>query len=89
MTEITRSAALVAEISEGSREQATGFGEVSQGLSQMDDVTQKKAASAEECAASAEQLSSQARHLYGLLSQFKIAGGEEMALLSDPIGLLE
>ena len=79
MAEITRSAALVAEISEGSREQATGYGEISQGLSQVDDVTQKNTASAEECAASAEQLAAHAQHLYQLLSRFRTS---ETALLS-------
>ncbi len=77
MAEITCGAALVAEISEGSRQQARGYGEVSQGLAQLDEVTQKKAASAEECAASAEQLSAQARHLFRLLSRFRITAEDK------------
>ncbi len=77
MGEITRGAALVAEISEGSRQQARGYGEVSQGLTLLDEVTQKKAASAEESAASAEQLAAQARHLFLLLSRFRMTVEDE------------
>jgi len=51
---------LVDEISVASKEQTTGFVQISQAISQMDAVTQQNAATAEESAAAAEELSGQA-----------------------------
>ena len=49
---------LVGEISVASLEQARGIGEVGRAITQVDQVTQRTAANAEEIASSAEQLSS-------------------------------
>lgn len=51
---------LVAEIATASHEQNQGLGQVSVAVTQMDQVTQSNAASAEETAAASEQLSAQA-----------------------------
>jgi methyl-accepting chemotaxis protein len=51
---------LVVEIATASTEQNQGIGQVTQAVSQMDQVTQKNAASAEESASAAEELNAQA-----------------------------
>src|SRR5690242_7170922 len=48
---------LVGEVNLGSREQSRGIEQISKAGTQMDEVTQRTAASAEECAATAEELS--------------------------------
>ncbi len=71
---VTKVTDLVGEIAAASNEQAEGIAQVNQGLTQIDQVTQQNTASAEEGAAAAEELSSQAVHLTGLMSQFKVKG---------------
>ena len=51
---------LVVEIATASTEQNQGIGQVTQAVAQMDQVTQKNAASAEESASAAEELNAQA-----------------------------
>ncbi|MBU0479969.1 MAG: hypothetical protein KKG47_02585 [Proteobacteria bacterium] len=50
---------LVGEISAASKEQSTGFSEIGKAISQMDEVTQRNSATAEESAAAAEELNAQ------------------------------
>ena len=69
---ITRVSALVEEITLASRNQANGFDEVNNGLSQIDQVTQSNTATAEESAAAAEELSSQSAEMRDLLARFKL-----------------
>jgi aerotaxis receptor len=57
---IRKVAALVAEISHASSEQATGMGQVNEAVSQLDSLTQQNAAMVEELSASAASLSQQA-----------------------------
>jgi methyl-accepting chemotaxis protein len=67
---------LIAEIAAASSEQANGIGQVNTAVTQMDQVTQANAASAEECAAAAEQLSSQAEQLSGVVGELvALVGG--------------
>ena len=68
---ITKAADLVAEIAAASNEQALGVAEVSQGLEQIDDVTQQNSAHAEETASAAEALLVQARDLQDMLARFR------------------
>ncbi|MDL2226514.1 methyl-accepting chemotaxis protein [Deltaproteobacteria bacterium OttesenSCG-928-M10] len=56
-------AELLAEVSEASKEQSQGIGQITTAMSEMDKVTQSNAASAEESASAAGQLSLQAHHL--------------------------
>jgi methyl-accepting chemotaxis protein len=62
--EVTHSAGkvaeLVSEIAAASSEQAQGIDQVNQAMSQMDSVTQRNAANAEETASASEELNSQA-----------------------------
>jgi len=60
---------LVAEIATASAEQTQGVEQVNTAVSQMDQVTQSNAASAEESAAAAEELNAQAAELEGLVGQ--------------------
>jgi methyl-accepting chemotaxis protein len=56
--------ALVAEIATASQEQTQGIGQVNSAVSQMDQVTQSNAGSAEETAAAAEELNAQAQVMH-------------------------
>lgn len=63
---------LIAEIAASSREQATGIEQINQGLAQVDEVTQRTTASAEESAATAEQLSGQATLMQQMIGRFTL-----------------
>ena len=63
---------LVGKIAAASSEQFEGLNQVSQGLSQVDQVTQQNTASSEETAAAAEELSSQSASLLLMLQRFKV-----------------
>ncbi|WP_027189173.1 methyl-accepting chemotaxis protein [Paucidesulfovibrio longus] len=65
-------AALVADISDASDRQAQGVQQVSDGLNQIDAVTQRNTANAEETASAAEELSAQSTELRGLMHRFKV-----------------
>jgi len=60
---------LVGEVSAASKEQHKGVQQITQAVSQMDQVTQGNAASAEETSAAAEELSAQAQSLAGIVAQ--------------------
>ena len=63
---------LMDEISVASTEQAQGLAQVNTGLGQIDQVTQRNTATAEESAAASEELSQQARHLQNMLPGFMV-----------------
>ncbi|MDR2171036.1 MAG: methyl-accepting chemotaxis protein [Planctomycetaceae bacterium] len=65
-------AALLGDIAKASTEQAQGVAQVSQGLHQIDSVTQQNTANAEETASVSNQMSGQAAELQKLIAQFKI-----------------
>jgi methyl-accepting chemotaxis protein len=77
VSNVVKTADLIAEIATASTEQAQGITQVSQGLSQIDQVTQRTTASAEQTAASAEELSSNAAQLRQLLGRFRIDAGQQ------------
>lgn len=54
---------MIAEIAAASHEQTAGIGQVNQALANMDDITQRNAALAEEASANSENLSSQAQSM--------------------------
>ena len=67
---------LVAEIDAASSEQAQGIGQINTAMTQMDQVTQSNAASAEESASAAEELSAQAEELRRMVGDLQaIVGG--------------
>lgn len=72
VNQVTKVTDLVGEIDVASKEQAQGIGQINEGLSQIDKVTQSNTASAEETAASAEELSGQSSRLKEMLGKFKL-----------------
>ena len=70
--EVTWVTELVEEIANASSEQAHGISQVKQGLSQIESVTQRNMANAEESAAASEELSSQANHAQQMLKFFSL-----------------
>ncbi|MBI3636247.1 MAG: HAMP domain-containing protein [Candidatus Rokubacteria bacterium] len=65
-------AEVVAVIASTSREQAAGVNQVSQGVAQIDRVSQAGAAQTEEFTVTAESLATQARQLEALVGRFKL-----------------
>ncbi len=72
---IRKTADLVQEITAASQEQASGVDQVNKAVSQLDQISQQNASSAEELAATAEEVSSQATHLQQLIEFFKLPYG--------------
>lgn len=72
MNRVTKVTTLVDEIASASKDQTQEVTQISQGLGQIDQVTQMNTASAEQSAAASEQLSSQAVQLHKMLSRFKL-----------------
>jgi methyl-accepting chemotaxis protein len=79
-----RVAEFLEEISAASREQTDGIEQITEGLSQVDQVTQSNTASAEESASASEELASQAQQLRGAISVFKLRGHSGAAALAAP-----
>ncbi len=77
---------IVSEIAAASKEQAEGIGQVTNAVSQMDQVTQKNAATSEESAASAEKLSAQAVSLKELVVQLQTIVGSGKEISSEGEG---
>jgi methyl-accepting chemotaxis protein len=65
-------AVLLGDIAKASMEQAQGVSQVSQGLHQIDSVTQQNTANAEETASVSNEMSGQASELQRLIGQFRI-----------------
>jgi methyl-accepting chemotaxis protein len=80
----TKVSDLVAEIAAASNEQSEGIGQVTQGLNQIDSVTQQNTANAEESAAASEELASQSTLLQQMLGQFHLKGGACVASAAIP-----
>ncbi len=70
--QVRRVTAMMGEISAASTEQTQGIGQVSDAVSQLDQVTQQNAALVEESAAAADSLRSQAARLSDLVGVFKL-----------------
>lgn len=66
---------MIAEIAAASQEQTTGIGQVNQALANMDDITQRNAALAEEASANSENLSSQAIKMNEQVQFFDLGEG--------------
>jgi methyl-accepting chemotaxis protein len=72
---IRSTAELVQEVAAASTQQAAGLTAVAQAMSQVDVVTQRNAASAQQLAAMAQELSSQSETLLDLVGYFHTGGG--------------
>ena len=70
--DIQRTAELVAEISNASREQNAGAAQINTAIQQLDKVTQQNTSAAEEMASTSEELASQADQLQQAISYFRI-----------------
>jgi len=77
---IRETAERVQEVAAASREQSSGVGQIQVAIGEMDQVTQRTAASAEELSSTSEQLDGQARGLRELGAFFRVetpdSGGE-------------
>jgi methyl-accepting chemotaxis protein/methyl-accepting chemotaxis protein-1 (serine sensor receptor) len=83
--EFTKIKTLVDEVSHGSMEQTDGISQVRKALSQMEQVSQSSAASAEEGAAAAEQLNAQSEGLKEIVFRLNsMAGVDARAGSSRP-----
>ena len=71
---------LLKEVASAASEQAIGVGQINQGVSQLDQVTQQNAGNSEELASSAEQMSSQVSSLNDLVNQFKVSESGQPAV---------
>ena len=69
--------ALVDQIDLGSQEQSRGIEQIGGAVGQMEQVTQRNAANAEESAAAAQELSSQAEALQGIAGNLRLLVGGE------------
>ena len=68
--DITKTANLVQEISAASEEQASGIGQITSAMQQLDKVTQQNAAGSEELAATAEEMQAQSENLQQVVGFF-------------------
>jgi methyl-accepting chemotaxis protein len=73
---IQKTADLVKEVSATSREQSAGVNQINIAMSQVDQVTQRNASSAEELSGTAEEMASQAEALARLMAYFKTTSGD-------------
>ncbi|MBF0530556.1 MAG: MCP four helix bundle domain-containing protein [Deltaproteobacteria bacterium] len=69
---------LVGEISAASNEQAQGIDQINQAMTQMDQVTQKNAANAEETASAAEELNAQSSSMRDIVNEMALMVGTAM-----------
>jgi methyl-accepting chemotaxis protein len=74
---------LLGDIAKASTEQAQGVSQVSQGLHQIDSVTQQNTANAEETASVSNEMSGQASELQKLIGQFKIRKAKTNAMSNN------
>jgi methyl-accepting chemotaxis protein len=74
---IRKTAELVQEVATASREQGTGVAQVNKAMAQVDQVTQRNAAAAEELSSTAIQMANQAEDLQQLMRAFRIDSKEE------------
>ncbi|HEX6801067.1 MAG TPA: methyl-accepting chemotaxis protein, partial [Candidatus Binatia bacterium] len=70
---IHKTAELVQEVATASREQSAGVAQVNRAMNQVDQVTQRNAASAEELSGTAAGMAAQAEHLQQLMTVFRAA----------------
>ncbi len=92
LQEILKGVGSVAEVLQGiatsSKEQSTAIEQISEGLHQIEDVTQASTAGAEQTASISQELAGQAQGLREIVNQFIIdqgtCGGVATALLEEP-----
>ncbi|HBJ99156.1 MAG TPA: methyl-accepting chemotaxis protein, partial [Delftia acidovorans] len=85
--QVSEVASLIEAISASSVEQSGGLGQITQAVSQMDQVTQQNAALVEESAAAAASLERQARVLAQAVATFQISSAKEIGMASPSLTL--
>jgi len=75
---IRKTAQLVQEVAAASAEQASGVAQMGKAMSNVDEVTQRNASSAEELSSTAEEMAAQAKTLQQLMAVFRL-GNDAMA----------
>lgn len=78
---VRKVADIMGEITAASQEQKTGIDQISQAVSQMDDVTQQNAALVEQAAAAAHSLQEQAARLVSVVQVFRTQAQAATGLL--------
>jgi methyl-accepting chemotaxis protein len=72
-----RTSDLLQEVAAASGEQASGVNQINRAMSQLDQVTQRNAAAAEELSSTAEEMNAQAGSLHEAISFFSVAGSDD------------
>ena len=80
---IRKTAELVQEVATASREQSAGVAQVNRAMNQVDQVTQRNAAAAEELSSTANGMAAQAEHLQRLMSLFKVKASDQNRASAD------
>ena len=80
---IRKTADLVQEVAAASNEQASGVAQINKAMGQMDQVTQRNAAGAEQLASTAEEMASQAEALQERMRFFRVEEAEDGHRRSD------
>ena len=82
----TKVKTLVDEVEASSREQAQGIEQIAKAVAQMDEVTQRTAASAEESASASEELNAQSRALVAVVEELRtMVGATSKAPVKAPV----
>jgi methyl-accepting chemotaxis protein len=75
---IKKTSELVQDVAAASGEQASTVNQINKAMSQVDNVTQRNASSAEELSSTAEELASQSEELQQLMNFFHVTGVKQM-----------
>jgi methyl-accepting chemotaxis protein len=78
VSSVQRVSDIIGEISAAASEQSAGIGSVNGAVVQLDQMTQQNAALVEQSAAAAESLKEQANRLAGVVSSFRLGGGQDV-----------
>jgi methyl-accepting chemotaxis protein len=81
---IERVTTIMGDIVASSREQASGIGQVTDSVSQMDQATQQNASLVEHAASAAAELQAEAAHLRELMAVFQV-GGAGASVATPPV----
>jgi methyl-accepting chemotaxis protein len=73
------------EVAAASSEQASGVAQMNRAMSQLDQVTQRNAAAAEELSSTAEEMNSQAGTLHDAISFFTVAEADDAPPAPVPV----
>ncbi|GKT23962.1 hypothetical protein AVHM3334_13265 [Acidovorax sp. SUPP3334] len=84
---VRRVSDIISEITAASSEQSDNIGQISQSVSQLDQMTQQNAALVEQSTAASESLRDQANQLTQAVSQFKLSDADAVRPLATGEGV--